>query len=493
MLKYIQKIPGSTRLTAVIAMFCLLALILHLLHLQHFVNICKTANKELYITTDSGFYQNVANHLLGKGYAQPTYRERPFYPCLLILCDSLGEDKSTVLRLVSFLNVLAVAAIGYLAYLFTNRIRGTIIACSLYIFYPNTYQYGVVIETDALHAFLALCAIACTAGWTIKDHKPCGWGAMIFWLLTLLTRPTFFLVVFLLPVILWRPMRNGRRIFAAMIFMAALFAPLFSTLLHYNQYGLFAPSIHAPEILYRSVLPQMKALIANDENPVPLSSIYNYERDVAAFQNPAFSDYYAYRGETTNMRDSYRVIMNESKRFILDHPVYFLRSTFWGLQQQILPFFPMHYFPRKTGSNIDQIEWVQRLFRALHYASVILGWCGLLLLARKGRCDWAAFIFGIIGIVIGPTSLIWWFGDRFRLPVDLLLLSIIPLAMLHKSPWIILASIFVLAYLPMRIIGLPESYFHFTAGGLLALGTVLLLKYEPVSKFRCRSTSAMPS
>ncbi len=205
--------PGRPPLRALLPGVALLAALLHagnLLHLAraHGCDLPGLACLDAVgrsATRDTPSYLSVASEIRERGLLGTSFRRRPpGYPVLLGLARGLTGEAAAVLWLVPLLAGVAAAAIAWLAGALAGRARAALLAGLLFCAWPNAYQFGPLLMTDALHAFLAVTALAATLAWRERERAAAAGLSAALWAAAQSLRPTFFALGLILPVLLLR-------------------------------------------------------------------------------------------------------------------------------------------------------------------------------------------------------------------------------------------------------------------------------------------------
>lgn len=425
------------------------------------------------MTPDVRVYEQIGHAIYGEDYFPQIYKERLLQPFLMASLTQLGFDRTAVLWITVLTGFLAIWSIAYLAHLLSRgRLSVILTACVLYIIYPNTYKYGATLGPDLLHAHLALFAIACTAGWAIERRQRMFTLALIGWPLVMLTRPTFFPVAVLMPILLFIPVWRHRAYKqSALLIVSLVVVPLFFTIQNHMKHDIRSPSLHTPEMLYRCVVALIHTFQDVEEKGAHFAERYNYYRNVVPFENPAWVDLFELNRPATNFTASYNTLLRESKAYISEHPEYVVQLVQHEAYRHAFGY-PLEYFPGTMPAN--ELTTLQTVLRLTKRVGLMMGLFGLLLAVRLGRVELVLFLLGVCALVLSAALLVWWTGDRFRLPVDLLLIPAIALALCAPIPWLILAAFAALAYIPFKLLPLPVWYYPTASGVILVLGLLAI-------------------
>ncbi|MFH0909619.1 MAG: hypothetical protein V1929_12735 [bacterium] len=367
-------------------------------------------------------------------------------------------------------HVPAVLSIGYLARVVSGRRTVGLLGAFLYLLYPTVFNHGVHIGTDLLHAQLAVTAVACTIAWTRTRLISWACAALLLWPIVQLTRPTFFPVVLVLPFALWVTIDRLRDLRWSLALLAmSVVVPLTFAVKNRIDYGVLTPSFAGLENVHRYLVPSINAVRRDAEEPDALMMhLWHEERDLKAGADPEYVAMKLYEPVPVPVcfAENYRILMQRDISFVKSNLVWLLRVFRANVSDELLipptwPFGP-------SGDIRDG------LLRKAQKGALLLVMLGLVLGWVNGPRNHVLFAAAITGLVLVPAFLIWWVGDRVRLPVDLVMVPFIAAAV---TDGVVLAGMAVLAvvvYAPFRLLHLSTVYLY-TVGALVLIVTVFLL------------------
>ena len=365
----------------------------------------------------------------------PAFRERVLLPALIAWCKEMGLPEWSILWLPVLFQGCVVYALGWLAYFISRRAVVAVTTSILCVIYPSFYQYVPLLGTDALGTQFLVLGIVMVLYWA--EDKRMFWGFLSagLWGLAQITRPTFFPVALIMPFLLhsfWES-RKGRWV-VGVFASSLLIIPLYLAGTNYLTYGVFRPTLTAPEVLSRSVVPKINALKRNSEVPGSLSKYWEQERDQKAYWSEDWQTLGLYEAglkDRSDFRNAYQRLMESSQAYIKTN-----RNWFW--RGALIPYYHLYLNqpPRYAAWDVsatnlnNQQLWFLRFDKML----VIFSLFGFIRLARFNPFM-SIFWIGLCAIMLVPLVIFMWMPAATRLPVDAISLPLIAWALCDYKAW----------------------------------------------------------
>ncbi|MFH0908134.1 MAG: hypothetical protein V1929_05170 [bacterium] len=449
---------GKTRLC--ILLLGLASVLFFWCHLTVILNAGDRTGVRLWESGDTVQYVRTAGVLTGGGRMNPTYRERILLPVLIAISDRIFQSPIPILWLVGLLQLPATIAAAFITFHLSGRQRVSLAAAGMYVLYPNIYRRGVFLDTDVLHAQLFLFAVALLFAFSRRSTWGRALAASVSWPLVQMARPTLFGVCPFLAVSLWTQFRDPRSRFKAVaICCSALVVPVISATINLAQFGIFAPSLHAAEMLHVWAVPRIKVVQRNAETPGRVSDYFN-EEITAARADPRWRQLHGEYESTKQFAAAYRSVISEDSSFVRRNWRDFLASA-WPilvLEVEAVPYLHDEYQARiAPGPYPDG----SRVLRAVYKLMLIIAFCAVVSVWKTPSWRLGILVLGAFGLIFLPASFSWWWlGGRYRIPLDVTMIPLLCIALFERGTWLTLGGVVLLAYAPFRILGLPDTFMH---------------------------------
>ena len=448
-----------------------------LLHSAHLLHLLKLSNYDLTQCAwgaDTPTYMRMIVAFSGETSLNPMYQERLLAPILMWLFKISTGNISCFLFLIVVLELPAAMSIGYIAKKLSAKSFAGIVASLIYIVYPDSYQYGVLLQTDTLHVELMLIALAFTG--IYLERKKWHWiiPVIIMWSLCQLTRPTLFLLAggfIFCMVINWR--NKAIRYQFLVLGLGVMIVPMGHVITNYYRYGIPAPSLCQVEMLYTWTVPRVKTLSLNKKNPQPITALFERNvRDVRSTENwknlHGQDDNREFKADPAAFKESYIQALNSSKKYITEHRSEMMETSWMALQQEFTTV-PRYYHPIASQSLVgyypDCSLFIQRAYKIF----ILFGMMGIIRSLTGKRNEFTFIMLVIILLIIIPSSLSWMCLGRYRYNVDIIIMPYAAWAMCMGLCWLVMAGVFLAGYLPHHIFKLPKLYFNSVVSVAMAI------------------------
>lgn len=348
---------------------------------------------------DTNSYLRVAEQIREKGFFAASYfRRLPGLPLGLLAADTLAGEPTAFAWLSPLLAAGAAAAIGWIAATLSGSIGAGLAAGLLFCLWPNAYQYGPLLITDAAHAFLAVAALAATLWWRDSERPRAAGLAGGLWLAAQTLRPTFLALPALLPLLVWK--RAGARRYlkcSLALWIATCAVPAFVLTSNLVREGRLLP------IRGCYAVPRLK-----------------HELGLGNFDALRKECLKAFRTDTDRALEASR-----EREFLLAHPQEALRSFLDEISHQTLFGLRPYYYRRLAPLYPGWMSVGTRFVGLFWLCSAV----GLVMVARRDP-PLALFWLLCFGLVMIPAANTTRVGGRIRFPLDLIY---IPVAVLFVA------------------------------------------------------------
>ena len=370
-----------------------------------------------WVINDTDSYMEVAREMLDLGVLRASYlRRTPGYPLLLASSIALFGQPFAALWIAPLLAAAAGMAVSWTAVVLGRRLGAAALAGALFCAWPNDSQYSPLLLTDAVHGYLAVIAFSVTVAWVQRQRASLGWLAAGLWMATQLVRPTFFLLPFLLPVLLWQ--RHASRAYARVsfaIWIASGIMPLSIVTSNLVNHGMPIVSIVEPETLACYAIPRMKE-----------------EMGLGTFTEIRAAAWEHY-GAVADLKVRVAMQRQEAWEFLRAHPLDALGSFGGELTSQLFAALHPGY-----ARNLEQLypAWLTPPAFAIHVYWIFAA-VGLVTVARQ-QPNVAFFLLIVFVAVMAPATTSHWVGGRLRFPLDLLFMPVVAAflsSLVARSRW----------------------------------------------------------
>lgn len=422
---------------------------------------------EYYWGPDSTSNVQNAEALFDERPLQPIFRERIAYPFLLAVGQAAGLEYRALLWLTPPLEILAVPAMAWLAWTLTRRRSVAALAAVLYGLNPNAFQLSATLMPDWLNAQVMLLGLAALLDWARTGRRQSAWAAAVLLPLSQTIRPTLFLVIGPMAVLLWKGFWSpARRRLNLALCAAVLVYPAVNVGVNIRFYGVPNLLLSSGYQLHQVYVSYVRALERNAEQPDSLTRLYFDEKHNVALNDPReiLTDPYGHNPISPDFARNYRSLVADSRAFLRARWPLWLQAGFDGLHRQLFYLPRIEPDGRATGLYPGWLGWAQKL----HKPALFFAFCGVWLLIR--RLPWGVTLFyaGCTAIIAMAVTGSWHDSVRVRVLVDLLYTPVIAAALLSRPAWLCLGGLAAVAYVPRR-------FFHLSAAYMVGATTVVLL------------------
>lgn len=439
----------------------LLGWMLHLLNLGYVFEYGRQAGADYTQGADSPVYRGMADSWIRGERLDPMYQERLLVPWMLRSLRAAGLSDRAFPWIVSVLVVPTVLAMGWLAWLLTNRSWGAYLAALATCLYPTAFQYGTLVETDTLHLYLSVVALTCTIAARKTRRREWLLATAVLWPLAHLTRPALWGMAVALPVFLWGSLRDRTTRAAAVLACAGAFlVPVSFGIANLVRFGVASPSLHQAEILFVWTRSRVTAAVEAEESGREWTPAVR-DAVAAARRDPRWPVLHGRFASGAEFAAAYRGVIRDSTRFLREHARVFIKTSLGEFLHQCSA--PLRFHHRYGEPPLDPLY--PRLDGALRAALKLAWWFGL--------CGWA-WVFGgrhrdVALLVLfaaflnfAPSSLSSWAGARIRMVSDVMGIPLIVAGVMQPVAWVGLCVVAVAGYLPRRL-GSSARYFNIVA------------------------------
>ena len=405
----------------------------------------------------------------------PIFRERVAYPFLLAAVKGSGLEYRDLLWLTPPLEIPAVLAMALLGLVLARRKTVAALAAGLYVVNPNAFQLSATLMPDWLNGQVMLMGIATLLDWAQNGRRRSLLFAGVLLPLSQTIRPTLFLIVVPLVVLLWKGFLVRERRWGNLLLCAAVLAyPAFNLGLNARLYGVPNLLLSSGYQLHQCYVSYVRALERNAAQPGSMAQMYFEEKHRVISSDPreVATDPYGNNPIRADFARNYNDLVAESKAYLHAHPGLWLEAGIQGIYRQLF------YLPRLTpdarnaGLYPVSPAWLYRL----HSPALFFAFCGVFLLLRRLPVGVTLFYAGSTAIIAMAVTASWYDTVRVRLLVDLLYTPVIAAGLLSLPAWLSLAGLAAVAYVPRRIFHLSVTYMHVASAVMLLLAAAFLLR-----------------
>lgn len=432
-----------------------------------------TPYKYPYNMGDSGSYTLSSQALFDSRPMAPLFRERIIFPLFLAAGIKLGDPTYTLFLLLP-LHGAAVMAICYIAGTLSRKRWVSILSGLLYMANPSLFSFGITLGPDVLHAQLAMIATAFAIAWPRSLRISFLIGATLLWVVTQLTRPTYYPIALGLVLLWWPCVKNQSVRRATILALAAtLVVPTFFVSTNAIRYGVLTPYFAGYENIVKVIPARIRMLKRHSQDPSQKFSRLYLEEETSAGQHP---DYLALQLRTAcpppkDFSRRYRQLLQSSLDLIRSNFGLFIQSGMEELRLTIMgcgnsPAYKIIPGNAAFAAAHDSIiRKTTKLVLPLFMIGVWIAWTN-----RQRRI--LAFVAICFVLVFVPSIMLWWQGLRTRLPAELLVIPFVALSLGSPQGLGFLVGTTLLGYAPFKLFRLPEVYLKWTTGICMALATL---------------------
>ena len=444
---------------------------------------------EYYDGPDTFSYVGNAEALFDERPMSPLFRERVLYPFLLAAVKALGLEYRHLLWLTVPLEIPSVLAMALLGLAVTRRKGVAALGALIYALNPNGYQLSTVLMADWFNAQLMLMGFALAVHWAVKGHRPSGRGACLLLPLSQMTRPTLFLIVVPVALLLGRTflMRDRRRTSLAMC-AALLVYPAINFAVNATLYGVPSLLLTPGFMLRHGPVSYIRAVERNAEHPDSMTRLYFDEKHNVAYADPREMalEPYGHRPIPPDFAVLYRDLLREANEFLHAHPRLWFQVSLAGIDRQLFyaPFF--HPLPKAAHLYPD----TDGAMRKLHSLALFFAVCGAMLTIRRLPPEVVLFYAACTAMIAMASTAAWHDSVRVRALIDLLYTPILAAGLLSVPAWIGFASLSVVAYVPRKLFGWPQAYLVAASAVATTITALVLLRRSGPEKIAAPAADA---
>jgi len=463
--------PFNRRVLLVLAGIGLLGLVLHGFNIWRVTRFGATVGTDYHIGPDTPSYSRMAQAIRDGGRQDPMYQERMLVPLILAGLRAAGLEDALFPWVVALLVVPTTVAVGWMGWLLGARARAAYVSALLFVMYPTAYQYGVLVETDTLHLYLAVMALACTINGMKTGSRATLATAACLWPLAHLVRPSLWGLMLFLPFFLWKRLADRKtRNYALAACAGIAFVPLLFSALNLARFGIISPSLHQAEILHVWTCSRVGAFIETRKTGEPMSPLFN--RAVSrARKDPRWPVIHGAFDRPEEFRDAYTSLLEDSRNYLRLHRKEMFHTTWSELRHQLTA--SWSYYNRYNAPSLDilypDVHKILHIVFQLAGVFSVFGLC--FVFAGKNR---DVVLFVLLGFVLMfiPSSLSCWAGARMRMVMDAMLIPFVVAAASLPLSWKVVGALLVGAYLPRRW-GASHGYYRTVSAMLVLTGGFL--------------------
>ncbi|NQZ96694.1 MAG: hypothetical protein HRU01_09305 [Myxococcales bacterium] len=368
----------------------------------------------LWSAGDYGTYRNVARAIRARGLGDASYLLRtPGYPLLLVAAEEVTGSPNGARWLGPLAAALAAAAIATLTGWISGSAGAAALSVALFVFWWSAYQLSAALQTDGLHAFGSVVAVALTMAWRVRGRVGLAVLAGLAWMLVQSLRPTFFAVALLLPLIVFVPAAGRRRhAIAGALLASTLIVPALVTAANWQRHGVAVPSLIATVNLRCYAVPRLEE-----------------ELGLGVFKPRRERCLERFRG--MDPAERVRIEREEASAFFAEHPFAFAASIGGEIAEQLGEPLRMTATPTQVRHYPD---WMTTGSAVLFAFWLLAAAATLWIFTRQ---PWLGlFLVGWFALVMLPASTAHFTGGRLRFPLDLLAIPVVAAALTEVAGWL---------------------------------------------------------
>lgn len=457
---------------------------------------------EYYRGPDTGSNIGNSEALFDERPMSPIFRERIAYPFLLGLVRMAGLEYRQILWLTVPLELPCVLAMALLGWVLTRRKTVAALAALLYVLNPNGYQLSAVLMPDWLNGQVMLMAVALTMNWARAGSRRSGWAACLLIPISQMIRPTFFLIIGPLVLLLWKGFfTRERRMINAMLCACVLIYPTINVGINYALYRVPKLLLSPGFQLHQCYVSYVRAIQRNAEQPQSMTFLYFDEKHNVQLADPReiATDPYGSSLIRPDFATSYNSIVESSSEFLHQNFGLWMQAHLAGIQAQL--FYPPRLSPSKSPEAMDGFRKIMMLdpldadqrgvrlypdldspMRKIHGVALFFAFCGVMLTIRRFPIGVTLFYAGCTGILVLGLGVAWYDSVRVRLLVDLIYTPILAVGLLSAPAWGCFAALSAVAYGPRKLFGWPHAYMQVATTVMLGVSAAFLLRISGPEK-----------
>ena len=408
----------------------------------------------------------------------PIFRERIVYPFLLGMTRMAGLEYRQLLWLTVPLEIPAVLAMGLLGLALSRRKNVAALGAVLYVLNPNGYQLSAVLMPDWFNGQIMLMAVALFINWAMAGSRRSGWGASVLLPLSQMIRPTLFLLIGPMVLLLWKGFfAPGRRMLNVVLCSSVLVYPAINMAVNYRLYGVPNLLLSSGYQLHHCYVSYVRAIQRNAESPQSMTYLYFDEKHTRQLADPReiATDPYGTSPIKSDFKIYYAGFVESSKAFLHANFGLWVQAGLDGIRQQL--FYPPRLNPIPDPEAMDGFREIMLLepvdrgrrgtrlypdldspMRKIHTLALFFTLCGVMLSIRRLPVGVTLFYAGCTAIIAMACTAAWYDSVRVRLLVDVIYTPILAVGLLSLPAWLCFASLSVFAYGPRKLFHWPQTY-----------------------------------
>ena len=432
----------------------------------------------------------------------PIFRERIGYPFLLGLVRMAGLEYRQLLWLTVPLEIPCVIAMALLGWVLTWRKSVAGLGAILYVLNPNGYQLSSVLMPDWLNGQVMLIAMALLVQWSRDGSRWSGWVACFLIPISQMIRPTLFLLIGPLVLLVWKDFfARDRRVINAILCASAVAYPTLNLGVNAALYGVPNLLLSSGFQLHHCYVSYVRAIQRNADIPQSMTFLYFDEKNNVQLADPReiATDPYGTNPIRPDFAIQYNSIVKSSEEFLQRNWRLWIHANLDGIRKQL--FEPPRFSPSASPDSMDKylenrqltpLSPTQRgkelypdlesLMRKIHIVALFFGLCGVMLTMRKLPIGITLFYAGCTGIIILACGAAWHDSVRVRLLVDLLYTPILAIGLLNLPAWLCFGSLTAFAYGPRKLFHFSTTYMTVASAVTALLSSIFLLRISGPEK-----------
>lgn len=451
------------------------AMLLRIANIAYLLHCSARDGIEYYAGADTASNIRNAEALFNARPLAPIFRERITYPFLLAAVKAAGLEYRDLLWLAAPLEIPTVLALALLGLLLTRRQAVAALGAVLYILNPNAFQLSATLMPDWLNGQVMLMGIAALLHWAQRGLRKSALAAGGLLLISQTIRPTLFLIIGPLVLLLWKGFWARERRWGNLLLCAAVLAyPAFNLGLNARLYGVPNLLLSSGFQLQHCYVSYVRALERNAAQPGSIAQMYFEEKHRVISSDPreVATDPYGNNPIHPDFARNYNGLVAESKAYLVARPGLWLQAGYDSVYRQLFYMPRLAPDARNHGLYPVPSAWLYRL----HNPALFFAFCGVFLLIRRLPWGTTLFFAGCTAIAVLGATASWYDTVRVRLLVDLLYAPVIAVGLLSLPAWLCLGGLVAAAYVPRRLFRLSVAYMQVASTIVLVLAAAFLLR-----------------
>ena len=449
-----------------------------------------------YSGPDTGSNIQNSEALFDERPMSPIFRERIVYPFLLGMVRMVGLEYQHILWLTVPLELPCVFAMALFGWVLTRRKAVAALGALLYVLNPNGYQLSAVLMPDWLNGQVMLMATALLVNWARNGSRQSGWAACLLIPISQMIRPTLFLLIGPLFLLLWKGFfSRERRLINAMLCASAIAYPAINLGINASWYGVPNLLLSSGFQLHHCYVSYVRAIQRNAEQPQSMTFLYFDEKHNVQLADPReiATDPYGSSPIRPDFAILYNGIVESSRAFLHQNFGLWMQANLAGIQAQL--FYPPRLSPSPSPAAMDGFRKIMllepvdtgqhgaslypdldALMRKIHLLALYFSLAGVMLTIRRFPIGVTLFYAGCTGIVALACGAAWYDSVRVRLWLDLIYTPILAVGLLSFPAWLGFISLSVFAYGPRKLFHWPQTYMVVASTVVTTLSALFLLR-----------------